>query len=138
MLAAVVAGAWCGAGCAAAARAPVETPGIVRPGSTVHGTLRAAITLLEGYQCETFAVEFLSPIKRAQIADVEAYRKGRQCGPDDRGNLDDVLMAMRLALGAEPTVTGVKATFDLSGIGLRITRLEFVRYVDGLWYFNEL
>jgi hypothetical protein len=138
MLAAVAAAAWSGAGCAAATQQPVDTPGIARPGSTVHETLRAAIGLLERYQCETFAVEFLSPIKRAQIADMEAYRKGRQCGPDDRGNLDDVLMAMRLALGAQPAVTGVKATIDLSGIGLRVTKLEFVKYVDGLWYFNEL
>ena len=47
-------------------------------------------------------------------------------------------MAMRLALGAQPTVSGVKGTIDLSGIGLRITKLEFIRYVDGRWYFNEL
>jgi hypothetical protein len=138
ILALAMAAAWCGAGCAAATQAPVATPGIARPGPTVHETLRRAIALLEQYQCETFAVEFLSPIKRAQIADVEVYRKSRQCGPDDRGNLDDVLMAMRMALGAPPTVAGVKATFDLSGIGLRVTKLEFVRYVDGLWYFNEL
>jgi hypothetical protein len=32
----------------------------------------------------------------------------------------------------------VKGTIDLSGIGLRITKLEFIRYVDGRWYFNEL
>lgn len=110
----------------------------MRPGPSVHETLRNAIGLLERYQCEIFAVEFLSPIKRAQITDLEAYRKGRQCGPDDRGNLDDVLLAMRLALGAQPEITGVKATIDLSGIGLRVTKFEFVRYTDGLWYFNEL
>ena len=138
ILALVMAAAWCGAGCAAATQAPVDTPGIARPGPSVHETLRRAVALLEQYECETFAVEFLSPIKRAQIADVEGYRRARQCGPDDRGNLDDVLMAMRLALGAQPTVAGVKATFDLSGIGLRVTKLEFVRYLDGLWYFNEL
>lgn len=137
ILAAAAAAALCG-GCATATRAAIDTPGIARPGPTVHHTLRAAITLLERYQCETFAVEFLSPIKREQIADLEAYRKGRQCGAEDRGNLDDVLTAMRMALGAEPIVSGVKATFDLSGIGLRVTKLEFVRYVDGLWYFNEL
>lgn len=135
--AAVVAASF-GAGCAAATSAPRDAPSAARPGQSVHETLRAAIGVLERYECETFAVEFLSPIKRAQIADLEAYRKERQCGPDDRGNLDDVLMAMRMALGAQPEVAGVKATFDLSGIGLRVTRLELVKYIDGLWYFNEL
>lgn len=138
ILSTVAAAAWCAAGCGAATRAPVEAPAAERPGRSVHDTLRSAIGLLERYQCGTFAVAFLSPIKVAQIADLDAYRQRRQCGPDDRGNLDDVLMAMRLALGAEPEVSGVKATIDLSGIGLHVTKLEFVRYIDGLWYFNEL
>ncbi len=70
------------------------------------------------------------------IPDLDAYRRERSCAPDDRGNLDDLLLALRLALGAEPEVTGVKAAIDLSGIGIAITRLEFVRYTDGRWYFN--
>jgi hypothetical protein len=129
----------CLSGCGAAtSSAANQRPDAEQPGRSVHETLRRAIALLEAYKCETFAVEFLSPIKRQQIKDLDAYRKGRACSAQDRGNLDDVLMAMRLALGAQPTVSGVKATIDLSGIGLRITKLEFVRYVDGRWYFNEL
>lgn len=135
-LAAVVMG--CLGGCSAATSSPNGRPDVEQPGRSVNETLRRAIALLEGYKCETFAVEFLSPIKREQIKDLEAYRKGRACSAKDRGNLDDVLMAMRLALGAQPTVSGVKATIDLSEIGLRITKLEFIRYIDGRWYFNEL
>lgn len=136
-LAAVIGGVWL-TGCAAATAGRHEARGADRPGRTVHETLRRAIGLMEAYRCETFAVEFLSPIKRARIEDLDAYRKARQCSKEDRGNLDDVLMAFRLALGGEPTIDGVKATFDLSGIGLGITKLEFVKYIDGLWYFNEL
>ena len=128
----------CLSGCSGATSSPNARPAVEQPGRSVHDTLRRAIALLESYKCETFAVEFLSPIKRAQIKDIDAYRKGRACSPQDRGNLDDVLMAMRLALGAQPTVSGVKGTIDLSGIGLRVTKLEFIRYVDGRWYFNEL
>jgi hypothetical protein len=129
---------WCLSGCSAATSSTNRRPDVEQPGSSVHETLRRAIALLEAYKCETFAVEFLSPIKREQIKDLDAYRKGRACSAKDRGNLEDVLLAMRLALGAQPTVTGVKATIDLSGIGLRITKLEFIRYIDGRWYFNEL
>jgi hypothetical protein len=85
----------------------------------------------------TFAVNFLSPIKLEQIPDLAAYRKQRDCS-GNRGNLDEVIRAMRLSLGAEPVVQGVKATIDLSGIGIRITKFEFVKYIDGRWYFNEL
>ena len=126
------------AGCATAGGARAGTPEAARPGRTVHETLKRAIALLERSDCPTFAVNFLSPIKRDQIKDLEAYRKQRECGPTARANVDDVLLAMRLALGAEPSVQGVKATIDLSGIGLRVTKFEFVKYVDGLWYFNEL
>jgi hypothetical protein len=134
----VAAGICCLSGCVAATSSTNRRPDVEQPGSSVHETLRRAIALLEAYKCETFAVEFLSPIKREQIKDLDAYRKGRACSAKDRGNLDDVLMAMRLALGAQPSVTGVRATIDLSGIGLRITKLEFIRYLDGRWYFNEL
>lgn len=135
---AAVLGAVCVTGCAAATATAGGAPDDGRPGRTVHETLRRAIGLMESYRCETFAVEFLSPIKRARIKDLEAYRTARRCSKEDRGNLDDVLMAFRLALGAEPRIDGVKATFDLSGIGLNVTKLELVKYIDGLWYFNEL
>jgi hypothetical protein len=108
----------------------------VRPGRSVRQTLERAIVLLERYECEVFAVDFLSPIRRAEIADLDAYRRERSCSPDDRGNLDDVLLALRLALGAEPEIRGVRAVIDLSGIGIAIQRLELVRYLDGRWYFN--
>ena len=94
--------------------------------------------MLEDYRCADFAVNFLSPIKRATIPDLEAYRRTRQCSATDRGNLDDVLLALKLALGAQPVVTGVKATIDLSGIGIKISMFEFVRFTDGRWYFNDL
>ena len=100
-------------------------------------TLTRAIALLDQSQCVTFAVNFLSPIKLEQIKDMDAYRKQRDCATN-RGNLDEVVRAMRLALGAEPQVQGIKATIDLSGIGIRITKFEFVKYTDGRWYFNEL
>ena len=109
---------------------------VAQPGRTVHETIERAIGLLERYECSTFAVDFLSPIRRAQIEDLDAYRRQRACSPDDRGNLDDVLLALRLALGAEPDVHGVRAVIDLSGIGIAIAQLEFVRYTDGRWYFN--
>ena len=107
------------------------------PGTTVRETLTRGIALLEASQCATFAVNFLSPITLAQIKDVDAYRKQRDCSPGDRGNVDEVLLALRLALGAEPVVQGVKATIDLSGIGIRISKFEFVKYIDGRWYFND-
>lgn len=125
------------AGCAATASTAGEVSAL-RPGRTIQQTLRRAIGLLESSRCEVFAVEFLSPIKRAQIKDLDAYRDGRKCPSDDRGNLDDVLLALRLALGAEPSISGVKATIDLSGIGIGVTKLELVKYTDGRWYFNEL
>jgi len=126
------------AGCATSGSTRVGTAEAERPGRTVRETLKRAIALLERADCPTFAVNFLSPIKRDQIKDLEAYRKQRECGPNARANVDEVLLAMRLALRAEPSVQGVKATIDLSGIGLRVTKFEFVKYVDGLWYFNEL
>jgi hypothetical protein len=110
----------------------------VLPGRTVRQTLERAIALLENYQCADFAVNFLNPIKRAQIEDLDAYRLKRQCSREDRGNLEDVKLALRMAVGAVPTIDGVKAKIDLSGIGLQVPRFEFVKYIDGLWYFNEL
>ncbi len=108
------------------------------PGRTVAETLRRAIALLEAYECTVVAVDFLSPIKRAQIPDLEAYGKGRACSPDDRGNLDTVLLALRLSLGAEPERRGVRAIIDLSNVGLPIAAIELIRYTDGRWYFNGL
>ena len=43
-------------------------------------------------------------LTEAQLADVEVYRKTRQCGPDDRGNLDDVLEADTWARTAARTL----------------------------------
>jgi hypothetical protein len=127
------------AGCASSgAIGPTARTAREHPGMTVRETLTRAVALLEASQCATFAVNFLSPIKLAQIKDLDAYRKQRDCSPADRGNVDEVLLALRLALGAEPVVQGVKATIDLSGIGIRISKFEFVKYLDGRWYFNEL
>lgn len=136
-LAASLAGVLMLAGCATGS-AVGSADAADRPGRVVRETITRAIALLESSRCETFAVNFLSPIKLAQIKDVAAYRKQRACAPDDRGNVDEVIMALRLALGAEPTIQGIKATIDLSGIGIRITKFEFVKYIDGRWYFNEL
>jgi len=122
-------------GVAASGAGPREAD---RPGLTVRDTLTRAISLLESSQCVTFAVNFLSPIKVKQIPDMDAYRKQRECSPANRGNLDEVILALKLALGAEPQVQGIKATVDLSGIGIRISKFEFVKYIDGRWYFNEL
>jgi len=123
--------------CAAAGTVP-RSPrsGAALPGRTIRQTLERAIALLEHDECETFAVDFLSPIKLAQIPDLAAYRRERQCSADNHGNVDEVLMALRLGLGAEPEIHGVRAVIDLSGIGIRITRLELVKYTDGRWYFN--
>jgi len=127
------------AGCAAATSGGTARPaGTVEPGRAIQERLERAIGLLERYECATFAVEFLSPIKRSQIEDLDAYRQARACSPDDRGNLDDVLLALRLALGAQPEIHGVRAVIDLSGIGTRITQFELMRYIDGRWYFNSL
>jgi hypothetical protein len=124
-------------GCATARPDGARTaPPREQPGRTIEQTLQSAIRLLERHECAAFAVDFLSPIRRAEIKDLEAYRRERQCTPDNRGNLDDVLLALRLGLGAEPEIRGVRAIIDLSGIGTRIARLELVRYTDGRWYFN--
>jgi len=128
-----------GVGCATAAVRPGSpTAGDRLPGRSVNETLRRAIGLLEHYECDVVAVDFLSPIKRRQIQDLDAYRQRRQCAADDRGNLDDVLLALTLGLAAKPEMRGVRAVIDLSGVGLPITSLEFIRYTDGRWYFNEL
>ena len=136
IVAAAVAAAIASAGCAGAGG--LRGADIARPGTTVRQTIVRAIALLEQSRCAEFAEHFLSPIKLAQIADLDAYRRQRACTPVDRGNVDEVLLALRLAAGAEPVVAGVKATIDLGGIGIRITKFEFVKYIDGRWYFNEL
>ena len=123
-------------GCGATTSGAGLAGGGVQPGRTVRQTLERSIGLLERYECAAFAVDFLSPIRRAEIADVPAYRRERSCASNDRGNLDDVLLALRLGLGAEIEYQGVRAVIDLSGIGVRINRLELVRYLDGRWYFN--
>ena len=130
--------AWIATACATGGAAGVGSGQSVLPGHTVKQTLERAISMLEDYRCADFAVSFLSPIKRATIPDLEAYRNARQCSATDRGNLDDVLLALRLARGAQPVVSGVKATIDLSGIGIKISKFELVRFTDGRWYFNDL
>jgi len=125
-----------GAGCAPATSRARPSGPTVQPGRTVQQTLERAIGLLERYECAAFAVDFLSPIRRAEITDIDAYRRQRACAPNDRGNLDDVLLALRLGRGADVDYQGVRAVIDLSGIGTRIARLELVKYTDGRWYFN--
>ena len=122
-------------GCATAG-VPRSREGRALPGRTIRQTITRAITLLERHDCDTFAVDFLSPIKRAQIPDLAAYLRERQCSQGDRGNVDEVLEALRLARGAEPEIHGVRAVIDLSGIGIRISHIELVKYTDGRWYFN--
>ncbi|OFV96226.1 MAG: hypothetical protein A3H28_10165 [Acidobacteria bacterium RIFCSPLOWO2_02_FULL_61_28] len=108
------------------------------PQKSVRGTIEQAIKALEAYDCVTFAVNFLSPIKRALIKDLEAYKKQRQCSPQDRGNLDEVLTALKLARLAVPEYKGITATLSLEGVGLRVQKFTLVKYLDGKWYFNEL
>ena len=83
-------------------------------------------------------VDFLNPIKRAKIADLEAYKIRRHCSPQDKGNLDEVLFALKLARLGEPEYKGITATVSLEGVGLRIEKITLVKYLDGRWYFNEL
>jgi hypothetical protein len=109
-----------------------------KPKDSVRGTIEEAIHALEGYDCEAFAVDFLSPIRRAAIADLDAYRKQRRCSQQDKGNLDEVLLVLRLARWAKPEYRGVTAVINLEGVGLRIEKVSLIRYVDGKWYFNEL
>lgn len=109
-----------------------------RPQKSVKGTIEQAIKALEAYDCATVAVDFLNPIKRAQIKDLEAYRAQRQCSPEDKGNLDEVLLALRLALQGEPEYKGILATISLEGVGLKIPAIRLMKYTDGRWYFNEL
>lgn len=135
----LLAGCLISAGCATAgAIRGAGTRDADRPGLTVRDTLTRAIALLEQSQCVAFAEHFLSPIKFAQIKDVDAYRKQHECTLANRANVEEVLLALRLARGAEPVVQGIRATIDLSGIGIRITKFEFVKYIDGRWYFNDL
>jgi hypothetical protein len=109
-----------------------------KPKDSVRGTIEEAIHALEGYDCETVAVDFLSPIRRAAIADLDAYRKQRRCSQQDKGNLDEVLLVLRLARWAKPEYRGVTAVINLEGVGLRIEKVSLIRYVDGKWYFNGL
>jgi len=109
-----------------------------RPQKSVKRTIEQAIKALEAYDCARVAIEFLNPIKRAQIEDLEAYRAKRQCSPEDKGNLDEVLLALRLARQGEPEYKGITATISLQGVGLRITEISVMKYTDGRWYFNEL
>jgi hypothetical protein len=118
--------------------APVSKPSNRKPKGSVRGTIDEAIRALEAFDCETFAVSFLSPLKRAAIADLNAYRQQRRCSPADKGNLEAVLLTLRLARWAEPEYRGVTAVISLEGIGAPIERISLMRYIDGKWYFNEL
>jgi hypothetical protein len=109
-----------------------------KPKDSVRGTIEEAIHALEGYDCETVAVDFLSPIRRAAIPDLDAYRQQRRCSQQDKGNLDEVLLVLRLARWAKPEYRGVTAVINLEGVGLRIEKVTLIRYVDGKWYFNGL
>jgi hypothetical protein len=109
-----------------------------RPQRSVQGTIEQAIKALEAYDCAAVAIDFLNPIKRAQIKDLEAYRAQRQCSPEDKGNLDEVLLALKLARQGEPEYKGITATISLQGVGLRIQEISLMKYLDGRWYFNEL
>jgi hypothetical protein len=140
-VAVLLAGCLIPAGCASASRAAAGGAAVREtdlPGRTIRDTLTRAIAMLEQSQCEAFAAHFLSPIKLAQVKDLDAYRKQHACTDANRANIQEVLLALRLARGAEPVVQGIKATIDLSGIGIRITKFDFVKYIDGRWYFNEL
>lgn len=109
-----------------------------KPKDSVRGTIEEAIRALEGYECETVALDFLNPIKRTKIEDVAAYRRQRQCSPDNKGNVEEVLLALKLARRGTPDYKGVTATISLEGIGIRIQKITLMRYLDGKWYFNEL
>jgi len=109
-----------------------------RPQRSVRGTLEQAIKALEAYDCATVAVDFLNPIKRARIENLEAYRTERACSPDDKGNIDEVLLALKLARQGEPEYKGITASISLDGVGLKIQEIRLMKYTDGRWYFNEL
>ena len=117
--------------------APSKKSG-AEPRKSVRGTIEQAIKALEAYDCVTFAVNFLSPIKRAQIEDLEAYKTRRQCSPQNRANTEEALFALKLARLAVPEYKGITATISLEGLGLRIQKFTLVKYLDGKWYFNEL
>ena len=117
--------------------APSKKSG-AEPRKSVRGTIEQAIKALEAHDCVTFAVNFLSPIKRAQIEDLEAYKTKRQCSPQHKDNLDDVLLALKLARLGVPEYKGITATISLEGVGLRIQKFTLMKYLDGRWYFNEL
>lgn len=123
---------------AAAQSGPPARKSNARPQKSVKGTIEQAIKALEAYDCATVAVDFLNPIKREKIENLEAYRAQRQCSPDDKGNLDEVLLALRLARQGEPEYKGITATISLQGVGLRIQEISLMKYLDGRWYFNEL
>jgi len=108
------------------------------PGRSVHATLDNAIQTLEAGDCGGFAVHFLSPIKRAQIDDLEAYKQRMVCTPENQRNIDDVILALKMARRAEPQSNGVIAIIDMTGAGTHPERFVLVRYTDGRWYFNQL
>jgi hypothetical protein len=109
-----------------------------KPQKSVKKTIEQAIKALEDYDCVTVAVDFLNPIKRAQIPDLDAYQKQRQCSAQDKGNLEDVLLALKMARQGVPEYKGVTATISLEGVGLKIQKITLMKYLDGRWYFNDL
>jgi hypothetical protein len=108
------------------------------PGKTIGATLDNAIKVLEAGDCAAFAVDFLNPIKLGQIEDVEAYRQTMVCTPANQANIDEVLLALKLARLAEPKMDGVVATINLGDVGLGLSHFTLMRYTDGKWYFNSL
>ena len=109
-----------------------------RPGKSIRATLDNAIKTLEGSDCKSFAVNFLSPIKLQQIDDLAAYEEQMACKPENQRNIDDVIFALKLARLAEPETNGVIATIDMSGAGTRPEQFILIRYTDKRWYFNSL
>lgn len=117
--------------------APAKKSGAT-PQKSLKKTIEQAIKSLEAYDCVTVAVDFLSPIKRAQIPDLVAYSSQRRCSAQNKGNLDEALLAMKLARNGIPEYRGATATISLEGVGLNIQKVTLVKYIDGKWYFNDL
>ena len=123
-------------GCAAMSGG--ESDATYRPGKSIRVTLDNAIKTLEAGDCSGFATNFLSPIKLQQIADLAAYEEQMSCRPENQTNVDDVVLALKLARLAEPVTNGVIATIDMSGAGTRPDQFILLRYTDERWYFNSL
>jgi hypothetical protein len=107
-----------------------------KPQKSVKKTLEQAIKALENNECDTFAVDFLNPIERAKIQNLETFRRERACESPTPGSLDEILLTLRLARLGKPEYRGLTATIPLEGIGLRLQKLVLVKYLDHRWYFT--